>query len=125
MGLAEDLPKEVESILATKWKFRDGLVVPEPDKVLLGNDAVKLDATVLYADLAESTDLVNRYPKHFAAEVYKSYLHCATKLIRASNGVVRGYPGTSICRKTPVANEVDPTQRHQDMLCCVSPTRPT
>ncbi len=96
MSLGDELPNEVESILATKWQFRDGQVVPEAESVRLGNDAVKLTATVLYADLAESTDLVNRFKKHFAAEVYKSYLHCATKIIRASGGVVTAFDGDRV-----------------------------
>lgn len=40
----------------------------------IGNDAVILDGTVLYADLAESTTMVNNYKNWFAAKVYKSFL---------------------------------------------------
>ncbi len=55
VGLADDLKQEVKDIFATRWISRDGQVVPEPGTVKLGNDAVKLEATVLYADLAGST----------------------------------------------------------------------
>jgi hypothetical protein len=46
MGLKEDLEKEVTAIFKAVWTERDGTVVPSDDSVTLGNDAVKLTATV-------------------------------------------------------------------------------
>jgi class 3 adenylate cyclase len=96
VALSDDLDKEVKTILATSWQERDGQKVPEADDVLLGNDAVKLRATVLYADLAESTNLVDNHEASFAAEVYKSYLHCASKIIRAKGGVITAFDGDRV-----------------------------
>src|SRR5207248_4620847 len=62
----------------------------------LNNDAVKLDATVLYADLSASTGLVDGYKQHFAAEIYKAYLHCAAKIIRSEDGVITAYDGDRV-----------------------------
>jgi len=64
--------------------------------VKLGNDAVKLTSTVLYADLAESTWLVDNNPPTFAAEIYKSYLHCATKIIRSEGGEITAFDGDRV-----------------------------
>jgi class 3 adenylate cyclase len=96
MGLKEDLQKEVDNIFSESWTTRDGTKVPEPKDLKLSNDAVKLDATILYADLAASTQLVDKKKSHFAAEIYKTYLHCAAKIIRAENGVVTAYDGDRI-----------------------------
>jgi class 3 adenylate cyclase len=96
MAFTDDLSSEVESILSTAWKSREGQKVPEAEDVGLGNDAVTLDATVLYADLAESTDLVNKYKAWFAAEIYKSYLHCSAKVIRLYDGTITSYDGDRI-----------------------------
>jgi hypothetical protein len=85
MALPDDLKAEVAKILADRWEVRDGLVVPEPDAVGLGNDIVKLEGTVLYADLAQSTALVDAMTPTFAAEVYKSY-KCAARIIRHRGG---------------------------------------
>ena len=60
MPLAEDLTQEIKNIFETSGQERDGQKVPEAEDVKFGNDAVKLRATVLYANLAESTDLVER-----------------------------------------------------------------
>lgn len=96
MALKEDLQKEVKSIFAISWKEREGQKVPEAEDVGLENDAVKLDATVLYADLAESTNLVDSHKPHFAAEIYKSYLHCASKIIRAEGGIITAFDGDRV-----------------------------
>lgn len=96
MALSEDLTGEVKNIFATSWQERDGQKVPEAADVRLGNDAVKLQATVLYADLAESTNLVDKHKASFAAEVYKSYLHCASKIISAEGGVITAFDGDRV-----------------------------
>lgn len=96
MGLREDLEGELANIFSTIWEVRDGRVVPEPSGIQLGKDAVKLDATVLYADLAESTELVDGYRASFAAEIYKSYLHCSSKIIRSENGVITSFDGDRV-----------------------------
>ncbi|OWP64623.1 adenylate/guanylate cyclase domain-containing protein [Hymenobacter amundsenii] len=96
MSLSTELKKTVAEYFATKWVTRNGQVVPEADKVTLGNDAVKLNGVVLYADLAESTNLVRNYSSEIAAEVYKSYLHCASKIIRNNGGVITAFDGDRV-----------------------------
>lgn len=71
MALKADLESEVKAIFESRWTKRDGQVVPDLEDLQLGNDAVKLQATVLYADMADSTNLVDSNEPHFAAEIYK------------------------------------------------------
>ena len=96
MSLGSDLNSEVGKILAEQWTTRDGLVVPEPEGLRLGNDAVLLDGTVLYADLNGSTDLVDTMKPKFAAEVYKCFLTCAARIIRTEGGEITAYDGDRI-----------------------------
>ncbi|WP_244108275.1 adenylate/guanylate cyclase domain-containing protein [Burkholderia cenocepacia] len=96
MTLKTDLESEVKKIFRSQWTTRDGTVIPGDDSVTLGNDAVKIDATVLYADLADSTDMVDGYKPEFAAEVYKTFLHCSAKIIRAEGGEITAYDGDRI-----------------------------
>jgi len=96
MGLKDDFETEVAEIFKRKWEERQGEVVPEDVNLKLGNDAVNLDATVLSADLADSTKLVDGYKPWFAAEIYKTFLHCAAKIIRSHNGVITAYDGDRI-----------------------------
>src|SRR5882724_12216398 len=96
MGLKADIQKEVAEVFASKWEQRKGNVVPDDDSVTLGNDAVTLDGTVLYADLADSTTLVDSQTDFVAAEIYKTFLHCAAKIIRSEAGEITAYDGDRI-----------------------------
>lgn len=96
MSFADDLAEECDEIFQTQWKVRKGEVVPDSDSVSLGNDAVKLTGTVLYADLAASTKLVESLPKNVAAEIYKSYLYCCARIIAKNDGEITAYDGDRI-----------------------------
>ncbi|WP_422114718.1 adenylate/guanylate cyclase domain-containing protein [Brachybacterium sp. UNK5269] len=96
MGLKDDLEKYVVNVLDEKWERRQGQKVPDADDLPLKNLAVELEATVLYADLASSTQMVKRKKDWFAAEVYKSYLYCAAKIIRARGGTITAYDGDRV-----------------------------
>ncbi len=96
MALKDDLEQRVREIFKQQWTTRDGNVVPSDDSIKLSNDADKLKATVLYADLADSTVLVDGYKDWFAAEIYKTFLHCAAKVIAAEGGTITAYDGDRI-----------------------------
>jgi len=97
MPLQDDLKAEVKKIFKTAWTTRAGQVVPDPDNLTLGNQAVEFDrATVLYADLNGSTRMVDKKCWEFSAEVYKAFLHCAGKVIRQEGGEITAYDGDRI-----------------------------
>jgi class 3 adenylate cyclase len=96
MSLKDDLQSEVSTVFRSAWATRDGTVVPADTDLKLTNDAVNLEATVLYADLADSTHLVDRQTSSFAAEIYKTFLHCAAKIIRSEGGEITAYDGDRI-----------------------------
>jgi class 3 adenylate cyclase len=92
----DDIKKEIEQILKTQWERREGREVPEAESVKLGNDAVELNATVLYADMADSTALVVGYKDWFAAEVYKAYLRGACEIIKNNGGTITAFDGDRV-----------------------------
>lgn len=96
MGMTDDLNAEVNKIIKEQWTTTDGRVVPETENIELGNKGVNLDATCLYADLAESTNLVNAYRATFAADVYKCYLNCACRIIRRQKGSITAFDGDRV-----------------------------
>lgn len=106
MALKEDLEVAVKKIFHDSWDSRVGRIVPVPEDLGLGNDAVKLDATVLYADIADSTKLVDASDPHFAAEVYRTYLTCAARIVRPVTGsspltmVTGSWACSSVIRRT-------------------------
>lgn len=101
MGTATDtLRTEAESIFRATWSERDGRVVPDPDNpslALKGNDAVNIDCSVLYADLADSTGLVSSPTGvKFAAEVIRAFLHVCCRVIRARDGHIVSFDGDRV-----------------------------
>lgn len=96
MTISDDIRSQVRQIFASQWTEREGRVVPDSPDVGLGNDAIKLDATVLYADLAESTAMVNTKTARFAAGVYKAYLASACRVIREQGGTITSFDGDRV-----------------------------
>ncbi|MGD1155608.1 MAG: hypothetical protein ABSA41_07235 [Terriglobia bacterium] len=95
MPLVDDLTDETKKIVHGTWQRRDGNVVPETEDLGLGNEAVDLEATFLYADLHDSTTLaVNHQP--VAAEVFKAYLMGTTRVIRSLGGEIRSFDGDRV-----------------------------
>jgi adenylate cyclase len=95
MALKDDLATEIDGIMSQPWDIRNGTVVPENDDVALAGGAVKLEATMLYADLVDSTELA-MYDRRVAARVFKSYLTCCSKIIRARGGDIRSFDGDRV-----------------------------
>lgn len=96
MSIADDIKSEIGTILSGNWSTRDGEQVPSPEEVQLGNSAVNLVGTVLYADLADSTGIVNSYKNWFAAEVYKCFLRGACRVIQSNHGTITAFDGDRV-----------------------------
>lgn len=96
MSFESDLRKQLSGTFGTAWVVRDGKAIPEPEAIALGKDAVRLDGTVLYADLADSTSMVNSTKPEFAAEVYKAYLNSACRVIRHNGGSITAFDGDRV-----------------------------
>ena len=95
MALIDDLKSETNQIVKSAWTRRDGNVIPETDDIKLGNEGIELEATFLYADLADSTELAIQ-SKDIAAEVAKAYLMGTTRIIRALGGEIRSFDGDRV-----------------------------
>lgn len=97
MALADDLENEIKKTFKTQWVEQETDTVPAPEDLRLNsNHAKKLDAAVLYADIDGSTDLVDSLAWCKAAEVYKSYLRCASAIIRNEGGAITAYDGDRV-----------------------------
>src|SRR5580658_1250578 len=95
MPLESELATSVDSILSAAWDLKSAQVIPESPDLGLGNAGKLLDATILYADLADSTELAI-YNQEIAAEVYKAYLLGTTKIIKAQGGEIRSFDGDRV-----------------------------
>jgi len=96
MALSDDLSANVTAILSQEWNIRDGQVVPKTADVILAGGAVKLTATILYADLADSTEMALQQDKRVSAKVFKSFLACSSKIITSNGGEIRSFDGDRV-----------------------------
>jgi uridylate cyclase len=92
----KEIIAEAQAIFQKKWEIREGRKVPDTPDLQLGNDALLLTGTVLYADMADSTDLVNGFKAPFAAEIYKTYLMGACRIIRNNDGEITAFDGDRV-----------------------------
>lgn len=96
MALKDDVIEGIDGVLAPAWNRRNGQVVPETEKINLTDGAVDLDATYLYADMADSTGLAQGYKDWAAAKVIRCYLNAASRIIRAKGGHIRSFDGDRV-----------------------------
>ena len=96
LALGVNLRSQVGQIVQERWSTQSRRSAPRLDDLELGSDAVIIEGRVLYADLNDSTGLVDSNAPAFAAAVYKSYLACAARIIRSENGTISAYDGDRI-----------------------------
>ena len=90
------LAGDVRRVFEPPWNIRAGLVVPNTDDVALATGAVKLDAVMLYADLAHSTELARRFDRQVAAKIVRAYLSAMTQLVKNAGGEIRSFDGDRV-----------------------------
>lgn len=90
------LKQRVATIVRQPWDVRGGKVVPKNEALKLAGGGVREDAALLYADLADSTELAMRRDSRVVAKVYKCFLSCASLIVRAEHGAVRSFDGDRI-----------------------------
>jgi class 3 adenylate cyclase len=94
MALADELTLKVGEFSRQSWgEIPNGYVVPSSNALTFGNTGVRIDATVLYADICGSTTMVDTLSDTLAAEYYKAFLHCSAKIVKASGGTITAYDG--------------------------------
>lgn len=97
MKTHDEIRQQLKAIFSAQWTTRGGTKVPETTDIgLSGNDAVEIEAAVLYADLTDSTGLVDGYKNWFAAEVYKAYLMSSCEVIKNNAGIITAFDGDRV-----------------------------
>lgn len=88
--------KIVNDTLYAPWKIRSGTAVPTVDSVALVGGGVEIDAVVLYADLVKSSLLATEFDRRVAAKIVKSFLACASQLIKDNGGEITSFDGDRV-----------------------------
>lgn len=96
MGLADDIVTTTSTLIATVWDIRNGQVVPTTDTVALNDGAVRLDATYMYTDMADSTALAQSVKSEVVGKVIRTYLNAASRTIKHYGGAIRSFDGDRV-----------------------------
>ena len=96
MAIAADVQSGIDGVLSPVWDERDGTTVPKTEDIALKNGAVNLQATYLYADMADSTGLAQNYKKFAVAKIVRCYLNAASRLINHYGGEIRSFDGDRV-----------------------------
>ncbi len=96
MGLKEEVSAEIDATLTQAWSLRDGIVAPQVEAMALAGGAVRLNATMLYSDLADSTALSTSFDRGVAAKVIKAFLGACSRIIRFNSGYIRSFDGDRV-----------------------------
>ena len=96
MGLAADTKVGIDGVLTEAWAITTGTVVPGTDGITLKNGGRRIDATYLYADLANSSELAQTVKDDIVAKVIRSYLNAAARILKHHGGAIRSYDGDRV-----------------------------
>lgn len=96
MALSDDLLNDVQSIIDKPWNTRKGQKVPSSSDVALAGGAVELDASFLYADLANSSKMAKELDRRVAAKIMKAFLATTARLVRHHGGTIVSFDGDRI-----------------------------
>jgi class 3 adenylate cyclase len=108
MAIKEDLTTKVREFVCETWpEIPNAIEIPTVDDLAFGNNGKNIDVTILYADIADSTKLVDEVTNTRAAEYYKAFLHCASQLIKRNNGAIQAYDGDRVMAAFIGDNQAD------------------
>jgi class 3 adenylate cyclase len=93
MTLLEDLKQKVDEYLAGDYTKVKKTSVPSPENIPLGNSAAELDATTLFIDVRQSSDITNAFRRQTAAKMMKGYFDGSVRIINKNGGSVRSFNG--------------------------------
>ena len=96
MSLEDSITKEVSRILSLSWNVQDGQSVPSTDNIALAGGAKRFEATVLYADLSQSSKLATDFRQRTAAKIIRAFLYCMCRLIKEMHGEITSFDGDRV-----------------------------
>ena len=98
MGLKEDITAKVKEIIDTNVTIQEVNYIPDltDNKLTFNGAGVKFHAAVLYIDMRDSTEVLNKHNRPTIAKIHKAYLHTTVKIATSLGGEVRSFNGDSV-----------------------------
>lgn len=96
MGKYQEVNDQIQGIIDTPWNTRRGTKVPKTTEIALAGGAVEIEATFLYADLAQSSKMAKELDRRVAAKLIKCFLASSSKVIQQNGGAIRSFDGDRV-----------------------------
>ena len=94
---SNEILRDIKDMFNNEWKEVESNTIPEIEDVALSkNESVKLNATVLYVDMRNSTKLVSDWNVSFSTKIYKNFLWAASKVIQKMEGHITAFDGDRV-----------------------------
>ena len=98
MSLREEIINKTKEILDTQFEVEDVGYVPDisNSKLTFGNTGLQFESTVLYIDMRDSTEILNKHNNPVVAKIHMVYFHALVKIVKELEGDVRSFNGDSL-----------------------------
>lgn len=90
------IESSVDDIMKATWNITDGTVVPETDNIVMKNGGRLVEATYVYADLADSSAIAQSLQKEAAAKIIRAFVNSSTRILRNFGGEIRSFDGDRV-----------------------------
>lgn len=96
MTLADEIDSALANIIGADWNVTKPRDVPKSTDIVLRDGAASIDATYLYADLANSSALAQSVSPEIASRVIRMYLNMTVRILRNRGGHIRSFDGDRV-----------------------------
>lgn len=96
MSFKDECEAAVRDIVRTPFSHRSAREVPRTEDVVLKDGAVYLTAAYLYADMADSTGMAEKFDLDDAAKIIRAYLNAVCNVLRDRGGEIRSFDGDRV-----------------------------
>lgn len=90
------IQSSVDDIMEATWNITNGTVVPETDDIVMKNGGRLVEATYVYADLADSSTIAQSLKKEAAAKIIRAFVNSSTRILRNFGGEIRSFDGDRV-----------------------------
>lgn len=96
MSFKSDLETQVDSLINTPFKIRDGRVIPTSSSIGPHDYVALSDVAYLYTDMADSSSLPSRFEYDEGARILRVFLTTVCRVIRDRGGEIRSFDGDRV-----------------------------
>ncbi|MGP6175365.1 adenylate/guanylate cyclase domain-containing protein [Corynebacterium sp. A21] len=86
----------MDDIMKEPWNITDGTVIPKTEDVVMKNGGRLVEATYVYADLADSSSIAQSLKKEAAAKIIRAFVNSSTRILRNFGGEIRSFDGDRV-----------------------------